>query len=92
MKRWTKHASESVHGDGVIYIEFAGEAATRQVSVYGDFWFRGDLVHINELTDCSYRELEFTNSEHITSDEFERVWAEALSREELSRLAPGARE
>ncbi len=85
MNLYTKHDSESVHGDGVIYIEFADEVPTRQASVFGNIWVRGDAEHWNKLTDRYYSEFEFEASEHITSERFERIWAEALSREQSSR-------
>ena len=83
MKLYTKNDSDFTRRrEGVIYTEFVDNVATRQVSICEDVWVWADSEHRNGLTDQPYSVFKFEASEHITSEEFERVWAEALSREQ----------
>ncbi|MBK9165628.1 MAG: hypothetical protein IPM21_17300 [Acidobacteria bacterium] len=84
MKRYFKHTAESQYGTGVVYFEFEGEWATRQIEIYGDRWFtsRHDY-HIElgpGLADQPLSEIGLTNSDEISQTEFETFWAESLSR------------
>lgn len=38
-KTYWRRVAESVPGEGVAFMEFDGDIATRQVEIYGDRWF-----------------------------------------------------
>lgn len=71
-------------GAGVYYYEFVDDVPTRQVSVCGEQWLSSDQEHSEGLTDRYYSELYFTEADRITLEEFERVWAEAVLRQQSS--------
>lgn len=84
MKSYYRRAAESDLGEGVAYIEFDGEWATRQVEIYGDRWFDSRTAFHDEigpgLCDQPLSEMGMLDEEEITAEEFERIWAEAVVR------------
>jgi hypothetical protein len=67
-------------GEGVVYVEYEGETATRQVERYQDQWYASDdpMGYIPELgpalTDLSLSDADFGPEHEITAEEFETVW------------------
>jgi hypothetical protein len=84
MKRYFKREAESDHGLGVVYMEFDGEAASRQVEIYGDRWFDSRTSYYPDvgpgLCDQPLSELGMLDEEEITDKEFEQVWEKALNK------------
>lgn len=81
MKRFFKRQAESDLGLGVVYLEFDGEWATRQVENYGGQWFRSDReFHPGlgpVLCDQPLSSLELSPSNEISQAEFEQAWVRA---------------
>lgn len=86
MKRYFKREyNESAVGPGVIYNEFDGEWATRQVEVYGDRWFSSlddynPELDAGGLADKPLSELDLGPEYEISQEEFEDAWQSALRR------------
>ncbi len=82
-KRYFKRAAESGLGPGVVYLEFDGEWATRQVEVYGDRWFCSLQGYHPELgpglVDQPLSVLELRPQHEISEAEFEEAWQEAFN-------------
>lgn len=82
MKKYFKRAAESRFGTGVVYFEFEGEWATRQIEIYGDTWFTSRNDYHNEfgpgLADQPLSEIGLTTSDEISRTEFEELWAESI--------------
>jgi hypothetical protein len=81
MRRFFKRQAESDLGMGVVYLEFDGEWATRQVENYGGQWFRSDReFHAGlgpALCDQPLTGLELSLADEISQEEFERAWVRA---------------
>lgn len=95
MKRHFKRilAPDTSIGTGLAYFEFEEDWATRQIEIYGDHWYHSDSpsnYHADlgiGLVDRPLSELELTEEEQISAEEFEGMWSEALRRA-ASRLPP----
>jgi len=83
MQYW-KGPSESMIGEGFVWIEFQEDgSASRQVDKYGDKWL-SSIVDYHEgigpsLFDGNIDDLDLSESEKISKEEFEVVWAKAKS-------------
>ncbi|MGY5954937.1 Appr-1-p processing protein [Kosakonia sp. BK9b] len=81
---YRKSAAEFIAGEGVLYTEFMGEIATRQISVLdGVYHASASLKERNDkigylLYDGQKSELDLSASPIITRREFEEVWSVAL--------------
>lgn len=80
-KIYFKGPSESMLGEGIIYTEFDGDEATRQVENYNGQWYSsrceyhagiGGGLYYGKLSD-----LDMSDSIEITAREFEKVWLES---------------
>ena len=80
MKRYFQHEAESDLGEGMAYLEFDGERASRQVEVYGDRWLRADEAHNEWLADQPLEVVGLSAEHEISSQEFERIWQEAMKQ------------
>ncbi len=80
-KKYLKSPDESMLGEGVVYFEFEGEFATRQVKNFGGKWFSSrDEYHDDigpGLYDGKLSDLDLSDSVEISSDDFELVWQES---------------
>jgi hypothetical protein len=84
-RRYFRSATETLIGNGEVYIEFDGEWATRQVDVIDERWFRSDRRDYHPeigvaLTDQPLSMLDPAAEDEITQAKFEHVWEEALRR------------
>ena len=81
LRRYFKRGAESDLGGGVVYFEFDGEWALRQVEAYGERWFCSDKDYHPEsgtgLCDQPLAELGLEPDDEMTREEFESVWDEA---------------
>lgn len=85
MRRCFRGPNESVkYGEGILYLEFCGERAARQVDIFGSHWFTSlDGYHAGigpGLTDQPLSEHSVLPEWEISPEEFEQVWQEALRR------------
>jgi O-acetyl-ADP-ribose deacetylase (regulator of RNase III) len=84
MRRYFRHESESNLGTGLVWTEFEGEYAVRQVESFGDRWFCSVRDWYPEigiaLSEGRLSELDLSWSHDVTVDEFEAVWALAFDR------------
>jgi hypothetical protein len=82
VKRYYKGPGESMIGTGVIYIEFDGEWPTRQAERYDNQWFCSKKAFHPGigpgLSDRPLSELDLTQVQEISQEEFEEAWNEAL--------------
>ncbi|SET46304.1 hypothetical protein [Thalassotalea agarivorans] len=82
MEYW-KGPSESLLGIGTIWTEFDENGyAVRQVEKYGNKWFSSREEYHDDvgpgLYDGHIKELDLSDSNTITKQEFETVWQESL--------------
>jgi hypothetical protein len=85
MRRYFRGPNESVrYGEGILYVEFRGGRAARQVDIFGDHWFTSlDDYHDGVgpgLTDQPLSKLSVLPEWEISQEEFEQVWEEAMRR------------
>ena len=80
MKRYFKHEAESELGVGMAYLEITNDWPSRQVEVYGPTWRWADGVHPEYLADKPLEALELGEEHEISSEDFDRVWNEALEQ------------
>jgi hypothetical protein len=85
MKLYFKHEAESELGLGVVYLEFNGNWASRQVEIYEDKWFLSNRDYHPEtgglsLCDQPLSEIGLGIEHEISQSEFEIVWNEALKK------------
>ena len=80
MKRYFKREAESDLGAGMAYLEITNGWPSRQVEVYGATWRWADEAHPEDLADQPLDVLELDEEQEISSEEFERVWKEALEQ------------
>jgi hypothetical protein len=82
-KRYFRMPIESSNwGDGLYYIEFTEEKATRQVQVFSDRAFATDRSQDEPVLDQrldKFLEPETPPLSEIASDEFEAVWKQCRS-------------
>ena len=75
-----KSNAEFTSGEGILYTEFMGEIATRQISVLDSLYYpSASLSDENDkigflLYDGKKSELELSDSQIISKEEFEAVW------------------
>jgi hypothetical protein len=80
MRRYFKREAESEFGVGTAYLEISEGWPVRQVEVYGETWRWGNNDHPDHLADQPFEALELSAEHEISSEQFERVWEEALRR------------
>lgn len=80
MRRYFKREAESDLGAGLVYLEITDGWPSRQVEVYGEVWRWADDAHNRWLADQPFEVLELGEEHEIPSEEFERVWQEALKQ------------
>lgn len=84
MRRYFRHESESSLGIGLVWTEFEGEYAIRQVENFGERWFCSVRDWYPEigiaLSEGRLSELDLSWSEDIDSVEFEAAWTLAMDR------------
>lgn len=82
MKHYFKHEGESDLGIGVVYMEFDGDWATRQIERYGTRWFCSNKEYHPEigpgLADQPLSASDLESEDEISKEEFEAVWEEAI--------------
>ncbi|MFB4359813.1 macro domain-containing protein [Pantoea sp. BS_8] len=87
-KSYYRAVSEFLRGDGVVYTEFIGEVATRQISVFeGNHYSSSSVTDWHEdigylLYDGKKNELDLSDSEEITDENFETEWKKTLVNED----------
>lgn len=90
MKNYFKDEVEFLSGIGVVYTEFIGEVATRQINILAGEYFASSSLHDrNEkigyfLYDGKKSDLDLSNAIKIKSDEFEKEWLSALNINNLT--------
>ena len=82
MKKFYKLEAESIYGEGIVYIEFDEEYATRQVEQYGSKfeWATVKDQSDVELVICDQplSILEIEAEFEISEEEFNKVWNKAI--------------
>ncbi|TMP26889.1 hypothetical protein CWB99_17480 [Pseudoalteromonas rubra] len=80
-KKYFKGPTESTLGEGIVYTEFDGEVAARQVENFGGKWYSSRHEYHDEigpgLYDGKLSDLDLSDSVEISSDDFELVWQES---------------
>ena len=77
--------SEFMSGLGVIYTEFTGQRASRQINVLNGHSYASSCLqdYVPEvgflLYDGRKDELDLSDSIKISQEEFERIWAQAVA-------------
>ena len=77
--------SEFMSGLGVIYTEFTGQRASRQINVLNGYSYASSCLqdYVPEvgflLYDGRKDELDLSDSIKISQEEFERIWAQAVA-------------
>ncbi|MDI7494518.1 hypothetical protein QLY92_20850 [Cronobacter dublinensis] len=85
VKKYYKGNVEFIAGEGIILNEFIGEVATRQINIIdGAYYASSSLLDKNDkvgylLYDGKKNELDLSDSEEISSQEFESVWLTSTS-------------
>ena len=73
-----KGPTESLLGLGVVYTEFKHNRATRQVENYNGTWYSSRDEYHNGIGPGLYdgwlSDLDLSESEKITKEEFEQIW------------------
>jgi hypothetical protein len=92
MKHYKFFDAESEFGEGVQYVEFDGEWATRQVECYGDRWFNVSLDNCKEwgritLCDQPISKLCIRANNVIDVNEFEIAWKKSVEHSEQCQVA-----
>ncbi|GAA0610878.1 hypothetical protein GCM10009547_11150 [Sporichthya brevicatena] len=81
MKRYFRRAAESSVGEGLVFFEFDGDWAIRQVEIYGDRWFdsrRAEHTILGPgLIDQPLSELDLCDEDVISADDFVSGLAES---------------
>ena len=85
MKSYYKHEAESNVGIGVVYFEFDGIYASKQLEIYGDRWFCSHNTRYHPeigpaLCDQPLSVLGLTSQHKISREEFEDIWNKALKK------------
>jgi len=82
MRRYFARDAESDLGHGVVYMEFDGETATRQVERYGERWFDSRTEYHPEigpgLVDQPLSALGLGPADEITEEQFEEAWRQSV--------------
>lgn len=82
-RRYFVGETESLHGEGKMYVEFTGQRATRQCERYPLGWVSADderEVHVGigpGLTELTLSEAGFRPEDEISAEVFEDAWREA---------------
>lgn len=85
VKKYYKGNVEFIAGEGIILNEFIGEVATRQINIIdGAYYASSSLLDKNDkvgylLYDGKKNDLDLSDSEEISSQEFESVWLTSTS-------------
>ncbi len=89
-KTYYRANTDFTSGEGVIYTEFLGNIAVRQVSVVDDIYHSSSCIQDWDkkvgylLYDGKKDELDLSDSEKITGEKFELVWKKSVSESDLS--------
>lgn len=87
MKSYLKDEVEFLSGLGVVYTEFIGEIAVRQVNILAGEYFASSSLHDRSdsigylLYDGKKNELDISSAIEIGGEEFEEQWSIALSKQ-----------
>lgn len=92
MKYYKFFDAESEFGEGLQYIEFDGDRAIRQVECYGDKWLNVDIGNCKEwgritLCDQPISKLCIRDSNVMSANEFESMWAKSIEHCEHCKVA-----
>ncbi len=85
IKKYYKGSVDFIAGEGVIFNEFIGEVATRQINIIdGDYYASSSLLDKNDkvgflLYDGKKSELDLSDAEEISNEEFETFWQTSTS-------------
>lgn len=85
IKKYYKGSVDFIAGEGVIFNEFIGEVATRQINIIdGDYYASSSLLDKNDkvgflLYDGKKSELDLSDAEEISNEEFENFWQTSTS-------------
>ncbi|ELY2043299.1 MULTISPECIES: macro domain-containing protein [Enterobacter] len=92
-KKYFKGNVDFISGQGCILSEFIGDVATRQINIVdGEYYASSSLLDKNEqvgflLYDGKKSDLDLSDSEEISNEEFESVWMDSLdSFKEKNRI------
>lgn len=83
-KKYFKGNVDFISGQGCILSEFIGDVATRQINIVdGEYYASSSLLDKNEqvgflLYDGKKSDLDLSDSEEISNEEFESVWMDSL--------------
>lgn len=91
-KTYYRANTDFTSGEGIVYTEFIGNTAVRQVSVINDTYYSSSCIQDWDekvgylLYDGKKDELDLSESECITSEIFESAWSTSVSGSDLSSL------
>ncbi|WP_145393847.1 macro domain-containing protein [Pantoea sp. SJZ147] len=92
-KSYYRADSEFIKGEGVVYTEFIGEIATRQISILdGSYYSSSSVTDWDQdvgylLYDGKKSELDLSESETITEEIFEEQWRKGfIDQDEMSYI------
>ncbi|MCE4052329.1 hypothetical protein [Pseudomonas sp. Au-Pse12] len=91
-KTYYRASTDFTSGEGIIYTEFFGNIAVRQINIINDTYYSSSCIQDWDkdigylLYDGKKDELDLSDSEKITSETFESAWKKSISESDLNSL------